>query len=70
MLQCSYVVRFWRSQPCESWRATLIRVDAEVVEQHFTTAQDLLAYLGCAYPALPEPAADVPPSAQEQVPTA
>ena len=69
MLQCSYVVRFWRSQPYESWRATLIRVDPEVVEQHFTSAQDLLAYLGSAYPALPGPHATAPPPIQGKAPT-
>ena len=41
----SYLLRLWREQPEPPVRATLIAVGQPVAHQHFTTLDDLCAFL-------------------------
>jgi hypothetical protein len=49
MRQDSYLLRFWRTAQSDSWRATLITVAADTVEQHFTSMDDLFYHLREVY---------------------
>lgn len=50
MLQHSYLLRFWRPPSSEDWRVTLVTITPDALEQHFTTVEELLTFLRCAYP--------------------
>ncbi|MBX3001182.1 MAG: hypothetical protein KF893_21845 [Caldilineaceae bacterium] len=69
MSQSSYLLRFWRSANSEEWRVTLVNIEPDASEQHFTTVDDLLTYLRHSY--LPSPSGtnfSTPPDPQEPCP--
>ncbi len=66
MMLDSYVLRFWRSHSSDNWHATLIGINQDATEQHFSTVEELLAYLNRNYPSPPGlTAVALPPISEE-----